>query len=112
MAWQGWPKSVSPLITEQLLCSARSTAVMWRVGPDHDDVDVLAEHAAEIGDALAAAETDVLAEEERAAAEVDHRRLEAHARPQRLFFEEQGHHAAGQERLAEPALRTCSSGPR
>ena len=75
-----------------------------RVGPQDDDVNIFAQHAAEIGDALAAAETDVLAEEERTAAEVDHRRLEAHAGPQRLLLEEQGHHPAGQQRLAETAL--------
>ena len=39
-----------------------------------------------------------------AAAEVDHRRLEAHAGPQRLLLEEQGHHAAGQQRLAKAAV--------
>ncbi len=77
---------------------------MWRVGPENDDVDIFAEHAAEIGDALAAAETDVLAEEQRTAAKVDHRRFEAHAGPQRLLFKEQGHHPAGQERLAKAAL--------
>ena len=103
IAWQGWPKSVRPLITEQVQCSASSTAVWWRLAADHDHVDVLAQHAAEIGDALAAAEADVVAQEERAAAQVGHGRLEADAGAQRLLLEEQGHHAAGQQRLAQAA---------
>ena len=42
------------------------------------------------------AEADVVAQEQAAAAEVDHAGLEAHARAQRRLLEEQCHHAAGQ----------------
>ncbi len=74
------------------------------VRADHDDVDVLAEHAAEIGHALARAEADVVAQEQAVAAQVDHAGLEADARPQRRLFEQQRHHAAGQQRLAQALL--------
>ena len=73
------------------------------VAADHDDVDVFAEHAAEIGDALAAPEAHVVAQEQRAAAQVGHGRLEAHAGPQRLLLEEHGHHPPRQQGLAEAA---------
>ena len=52
---------------------------LMAVGADHDHVDVLAEHAAEIGQALAGAEADVVAQEQAAAAQVDHAGLEADA---------------------------------
>ena len=73
------------------------------IGADDDDIGIFAQHAAEIGDALAAAEARVVAQEERAAAEMDHAGLEAHAGPQRGLFEEQRHHAARQQRLAQAA---------
>ena len=69
--------------------------------PDHDHVDHLAQHASEIGDALALAETRIVAEHHAAAAQVGHARLETHARPQRLLFEQQGQHPARQQRLAQ-----------
>ena len=68
---------------------------------DHDHIDHLAQHAREIGDALAFAETGVVAEHEAAAAQVDHARLETHPRPQRLLFEQQRQHPARQQRLAQ-----------
>ncbi len=71
---------------------------------NHDHVDIFAEHAAEVGDGLAAAEANVLAEKERIAAQMDHRRLEAHPRPQRRLLEKQRHHAAWQERFAKAAF--------
>ena len=40
------------------------------IGPHHDHVDILAEHAAEIGHAFARAEADVLAEKQAAAAKL------------------------------------------
>ncbi len=86
----------------------RATAVLDQVvdgfveeRPDDDHVDILAEDAAEIGQAFAGAEADVVSQEQAAAAEVDHAGFEADARPQRRLFEQQGHHAAGQQRLAQ-----------
>ena len=38
------------------------------------------------------------------AAEMDHRRLEAHPRAQRRFLEQQRHHTAGQQRLTQALL--------
>ena len=56
MAWQGWAKSVRPLITEQVAVLGQLDDRLVALGADHDHVDVLAQHAGEIGDALALAE--------------------------------------------------------
>ena len=74
------------------------------LGPHDDHVDHFAEHAGEIGDALALAEAGVLAQHDAAAAQVGHAGLEADARPQRRLLEQQRQHAARQQRLAQ-ALR-------
>ena len=89
-------------MTEQLAMSGQIDGQLVPVGADDDHVDELAEHLAEVGQALAAAKPDVVAEEHRAAAQVGHARLETHPGPQRRLLEQQGHDAAGQERLAEP----------
>ena len=66
-----------------------------RVGPDRQGVDVLADHAREVGEAFAAAHADVLvAEEDRAAAELGDRRLEADPGPERRLLEDQAQRAA------------------
>ena len=71
----------------------------------HDDhIHHLAQHAGEIGDALAFAETCVLAQHEAAAAQMRYAGLEAHARSQRLLFEQQRQHPARQQRLAQSLL--------
>ena len=69
-----------------------------------DDVDKLAEDLGEVVDPFAFAETDIFAEHDAAAAEVGHAGLEAYACAERLFFEEQRHHATRQQGLAD-ALR-------
>ena len=74
------------------------------VGANHDHVGVLAQDAGEIGDALAPAETGLIAQEHRTAAKMGHARLEAHARPQRWLLEQQGHHSPRQQRFAPPLL--------
>ena len=68
---------------------------------DDDHVDHFAQHAGEVGDALALAEADVVAEHDAAAAQVGDAGLEADPRPQRLLLEQQGQRPAGQERLAQ-----------
>ena len=73
--------------------------VLKRANDDH--VGILAEHAAEVGHAFARAETDVVAQKQAVAPQVDHARLETDAGAQRGFFEQQGHHAAGQQRFAQ-----------
>ena len=77
---------------------------LMAIGADDDHVGVLAQDAGEIGDALAAAEAGVVAQKHRTAAEMGHARLEAHPRAQRRLLEHQGHHPAGQKRLAQPLL--------
>ena len=70
-----------------------------RAADDH--VDILAEHAAEVGDALPGRrKAGVVAQKEARAAEVHHRRLEAHPRPQAGLLEHQRQNAARQERVA------------
>ena len=70
-----------------------------RAADDH--IDILAEHAAEVGDALPRRrEARVVAQEEARAAQVHHRRLEAHARPQTRLLEHERHHAARQQGVA------------
>ena len=71
----------------------------------HDHVDHFAQHASEIGHALAFAEAGVLAQHDAAAAQVGHAGFEAHPRSQRLLFEQQRQHAAGQQRLAQPLCK-------
>ena len=71
------------------------------IGADHDDVNVLAEHAGEIGDALSVAEPGFVAQEDRTSAEMGHAGLEADASAQRRFFKDQSHDPARQERLAQ-----------
>ena len=66
------------------------------------------EHAGEVGDALAFAEADVVAEHDAAAAEVRHARLEADPRPQRLLLEQAGP-AFGPAAAARAALGRISS---
>ena len=66
-----------------------------REGPDGQGVDVLADDPGEVGDALAAPQADVLvAEEDRVAAELGDRRLEADAGPQRGLLEDQAERPA------------------
>ena len=74
------------------------------IGADDDQIDVLAQHPGEIGHALSGAKADVVAQEQAAAAQMAHARLEADPSPQRGLFEQQGHHAPGQQGLAQ-ALR-------
>ena len=61
-AWHGWAKSVSPLITEQVACSATcfDGGVFFAAHDDH--VDKLAENFGEIVDPFALAKPDVVAE--------------------------------------------------
>src|SRR5437899_2648510 len=74
-------------------------------GPDRQGVDVLADHPREVGDALAAPHADVLvAEEDRAAAELRDRRLEADPRPQRRLLEDQAQRPPRQVQGALPLL--------
>jgi hypothetical protein len=67
----------------------------------NDHIHHLAQHAREIGQTFALAETCVVAQHETAAAEVGHAGLETDPRPQRLLFEQQGQHPAGQQRFAQ-----------
>ena len=66
-----------------------------------DRIDVFAEHAAEIGDALPRrCKPRVGTEKQARATEVRHRGLKADPRPQALLLEHERQHAAGQERVA------------
>ena len=70
-----------------------------RAADDH--IDILAEHPAEVGDALPRRRKPrVVAQEEARAAEVHHRRLEAHPCPQTRLLEHERHHAARQQGVA------------
>ncbi len=71
-------------------------------GAADNHIDVLPQHRSEIFDRFAIAPSDIGAEELGRASQVRHPRLEADARAQRRFFEQQGHHAAGQDRLTNP----------
>ena len=61
---------------------------LMAIGADHDHVGILAEDAGEIGDALTAAEANLIAKEDRASAEVGHARLEAHTGPHGRLLEQ------------------------
>ena len=80
---------------------------LMAIGADHDDVGIFAQDAGEIGDALAAAEAGLVAQEDRAAAEMGHAGLETDPRAQRGFLEDQGHDPARQQRLAQPFSHFC-----
>ena len=74
-------------------------------GAQHHDVDVLAEGAGEVGDRLALAQLAVGGtEEDGAAAELGHGRLEAGPGPQRRLLENHAEHAPGQERFPAAGL--------
>ena len=78
-----------------------------RERPDGQGVDVLADHPGEVGHALADAEADVLAvEEQRIAAELGDRRLEADAGPERGLVEDQAQGPAGEPLRAARPLRS------
>src|SRR5438045_142759 len=70
-------------------------------GPANDDINILAEHLREIDRRFALAPADVLAEEERAAAQMRHGRLEADAGPHRRALEQQRLDAARKNRIAD-----------
>ncbi len=71
---------------------------------DNDHVDHLAQHAGKVGNALAFAETSVLAEHDAAAAQVRDAGFKTDPRPQRLLLEQQGQRPAREQRFAQ-ALR-------
>ena len=73
------------------------------VSANHDHVGILAEHTSKVRTALACAEAHVVLEKQTRATELNHARLKADAGPQRRFFEDQGHDAAGEQRLAQAA---------
>ena len=59
MIWQGWVRSVRPLMTGTVACSAQLGQRLVLVGADHDRVDVAREHLGRVGDGLAAADLQV-----------------------------------------------------
>src|SRR5581483_10847885 len=72
-------------------------------GAQDDAVDILADGAGEIGQALAGAQARFLAgHEDAGAAELGHGGGEADARPQRRLFEDQGEHTSLQDWLIPP----------
>ena len=90
MAWHGCDASERALMTGIVADRASSSTVACEKVPHGQGVDVLADDAGEVGDALADAQADVLAaQEDRVAAELGDRRLEADAGAQRRLLEEQ-----------------------
>ncbi len=105
IAWQGCEASERALMTGTVGVPGQLLDGRVRERPDGQGVDVLADHPGEVGDALADAQADVLAaEEDRVAAQLGDRRLEADAGPQRGLLEDQAERPARQERRPAPAL--------
>ena len=77
--------------------------------PGHDAVDVPAQDAGHILDRLAFADAaDVFRlDVDRMAAQVRHRDLKAHPRPQARLLEEHGQRLAGQAQIAPAGLVEC-----
>ncbi len=89
MIWQGWVLSVRPLTTGIDAYFARSSQRLMRVGADHNRVRIAERTRAGVGDALAAAELQiVLVSSSGLAAELAHRDIERDARAGRRLLED------------------------
>ncbi len=73
-------------------------------GANDHDINILAQHANEIGHAFPRAPADIASQKHAAAPQVRHGGLKADAGPQARLLEQQRHHAPGKQRLAN-ALR-------
>ena len=114
ISWQGWVRSVRPLMTGTVACSASSSSFSSLVVRIMMHVDIARQHARGVGDGLAAAELRAVAlQHDRIAAELAHADLEGDAGAGRRLLEDHRQRLAG-ERLAvavRAPCRACSASP-